>query len=225
MRDAVVWLQLQTVSAKDTRHYRHLELIRWQGHVRVSVRRFFINNQSQLYPTRDGVQYNAKQLGVLKRMFLLIRNDFAMAARTAQQMSEQEQDTMALILAWEQNDTEGSQQPQEEEAADEVDSPATSPRTVAVASQGRRAERSQEPTPSTSMAKVAAAPSADILLAVIPKLKRKNAMTRKTINVPRSRADDHRHYACEGHIAPLRKPVMHQKNPQLALRLTATQKP
>ena len=97
---------------------------------------------------------------------------------------------MALILAWEQDDTEGSQQPQEEEAADEVDIPAPSP------------ERSQEPTPSTSTAKVAAAPSADILPAVIPKLKRKNAMTRKTINVPRSCADDHRHYACKGHIAP-----------------------
>ena len=88
---------------------------------------------------------------------------------------------MALILAWEQKDLESSQQPQEEECANEVDSPAPSPRTAAaVASHCGRTEGSQKPTPSTSTAEVAAAPSADTLPTIVPKLKCKNAMTRKS---------------------------------------------
>ena len=101
------------------------------------------------------------------------------AVWTAQRMSGQRDDTMALILPQEQKDLEGSQQRQEEEAANEVDSPSPSPRTaaaMAAASRRGRTEGSQEPTPSTSTAEVLAAPSADPSSAVIPKLKHKNVI-------------------------------------------------
>ena len=121
-RDDMVDLLLRQLPGEDTGRYRHLEVSCWQGHVHASVWRLFINNQSQLCPTRDNVQYNVDQLSELRCLLLLIHDDFAPAARTAQQMSEQEPDTMAVILAWEQKNLEGSQQTQEEEAADEVNS-------------------------------------------------------------------------------------------------------
>ena len=80
---------------------RHLEVSRWQCYVRASVRRFFINPQGDLYPTKDGIQYNADQLAILRRLFPLIRRDFATAARNADQMGAREQETMDLILAHE----------------------------------------------------------------------------------------------------------------------------
>ena len=79
----------------------HLEVSRWQGCVRASVRRFFINPQGDLYPTKDGIQYNADQLAILRQLFPLIPRDFAMAARNADQMGACEQETMDLILAHE----------------------------------------------------------------------------------------------------------------------------
>ena len=65
------------------------------------VRRFFINSQGDLYQTKDGIQYNADQLAILRQLFPLICKDFAMAARNADQMGAREQETMDLILAHE----------------------------------------------------------------------------------------------------------------------------
>ena len=99
-------LLFHQLSTEDSRHYRHLEVSQWQGFVRASMQRFLINNQSQLCPTRDSVQYNAEQLKVLRRLLPQLCDDFQTAARSAQHMTEQEQDTMALILAREQKDME-----------------------------------------------------------------------------------------------------------------------
>ena len=77
------------LSAKDTERYGHLEVSRWQGHVCASVQEFFINNQSQLCPNKDGFQHNAEQLGVLRYLLPLMHYDFITAARTTQQMSQQ----------------------------------------------------------------------------------------------------------------------------------------
>ena len=168
MCDATARLLFCQLSEEDTGCYRHLVSC-WQGHVCASMRRFFINNQSQLCPTRDGVQYNGEQLDVLRCLLPLIGYDFVTAARTTQWMSEREKDTMPLILVWEQRDQEGIQQPHEE-GADEVDSPAPSPCTAAtnVASHLERTKGSQEPVPSASMEGVSATPSAATSPAVAP---------------------------------------------------------
>ena len=85
------------------------------------MQRFLINNQSQLCPTRDSVQYNAEQLEVLRRLLPQLCDDFQTAARSAQYMTEQEQDTMAVILAREQKDMEDSPQQPNNDGVDEVD--------------------------------------------------------------------------------------------------------
>ena len=101
-------------------------------------------------------------------------------------MTETDQDTMALILAREQKDLEDSQLHNDDK--DEVDSHDPSPRAAATASRhGRtKCEGSQDPNPSTSTAE-APATSADTATAVTPelivtapKLKWKNAMSRKS---------------------------------------------
>ena len=109
------------------RHYRHLEVSQWQGFVRAPLQRFLINNQSQLCLTRDSVQYNAEQLEVLRRLLPQLCDDFQTAARSAQHMTEKEQDTMTRILAWEQKDMEDSPQQPHNDGMDEVDSHDLSP--------------------------------------------------------------------------------------------------
>ena len=59
-------LLFRQLSILDSSWLRHLEVSRWQGYVRASVRRFFINPQGDLYPTKDGIQYNADQLAILR---------------------------------------------------------------------------------------------------------------------------------------------------------------
>ena len=59
-------LLFRQLSTPDSGRLRHLEVSRWQGYVRASVRRFFINPQGDLYPTKDGIQYNADQLAILR---------------------------------------------------------------------------------------------------------------------------------------------------------------
>ena len=114
-------------STEVSRYYRHLEVSQWQGFVRASMQRFLINNRSQLCPTTDSVQYNAEQLEVLRRLLPQLCDDFQTAARSAQHMTEQEQDTMALILAQEQKDREDSPQQPHNDGMDEVDSHDLSP--------------------------------------------------------------------------------------------------
>ena len=111
-------LHFHQLSTEDSRHYRHLEVSQWEGFVRASIQRFLINNQSQLYPTRDSVQYNAEQLEVLQRLLPQLYDDFQRAARSAQHMTEQ--DTMALILAREQKDMEDSPQQSHNDGMDEM---------------------------------------------------------------------------------------------------------
>ena len=94
-------LLFRQLSTLDSGRLRHLEVSRWQGYVRASVRRFFINPQGDLYPRKDGIQYNADQLAILRRLFPLIPRDFATAARNADQIGACEQETMDLILAHE----------------------------------------------------------------------------------------------------------------------------
>ena len=75
-------LLFRQLSIPDSEQLRHLEVSHWQGYVRASLRRFFINPQGDLYPTKDGIQYNADQLAILRWLFPLIRRDFAKAAGT-----------------------------------------------------------------------------------------------------------------------------------------------
>ena len=71
----LAWLLFLQLSNPDSGWLHHLEVRHWQGY----VRRFFINPQGDLYPTKDGIQYNADQLAILKWLFPLIRRDFATA--------------------------------------------------------------------------------------------------------------------------------------------------
>ena len=59
-------LLFRQLSTPDSGRLLHLEVSRWQGYMRASVRRFFINPQGDLYPTKDGIQYNADQLAILR---------------------------------------------------------------------------------------------------------------------------------------------------------------
>ena len=52
-------LFFRQLSILDSGWLLHLEVSCWQGYVRASVRRFFINPQGDLYPTKDGIQYNS----------------------------------------------------------------------------------------------------------------------------------------------------------------------
>ena len=133
-RKGTARLLFHQLSTEDSRHYRHLEVSQWQGFVRASMQRFLINNQSHLCPTRDSVQYNAEQLEVLRRLLPQLCDDFQMAARSAQHMTEQEQDHMAFILAREQKDMEDSPQQPHNDGMDEVDSHDLSSRATAPAS-------------------------------------------------------------------------------------------
>ena len=133
-RKGTARLLFHQLSTEDSRHYRHLEVSQWQGFARASMQRFLINNQSQLCSTRDSVQYNAEQLEVLRRLLPQLCDDFQTAARSAQHMTEQEQDTMALILAREQKDMEDSPQQPYNDGVDEVDSHDLSPCATAPAS-------------------------------------------------------------------------------------------
>ena len=128
-------LLFHQLSTEDSRHYRHLEVSQWQGFVGASKQRFLITNQSQLCPTKDSVQYNAEQFEVLRRLLLpQLCDNFQTAARSAQHMTEQEQDTKALILVREQKDMEDSPQQPHNDGMDEVDSHDLSPRATAPAS-------------------------------------------------------------------------------------------
>ena len=51
-------LLFRQLSTPDSGWLRHLEVSRSQGYVRASVRRFLINPQGDLYPTKDCIQYN-----------------------------------------------------------------------------------------------------------------------------------------------------------------------
>ena len=94
-------LLFRQLSTPDSGWLRLLEVSRGQGYVRASVRRFYINPQGDLYPRKDSIQYNTDQLAILRRLFPLIRRDFATAARNADQMGAREHETMDLILAHE----------------------------------------------------------------------------------------------------------------------------
>ena len=128
----------------------HLKVSRWQGYVRASVGRFFINPQGDLYPTKDGIQYNADQLAIPRRLFPVIRRDFAMATQNTDQMGAREQETMGLILAHERElqVEEARQRDSRLQGQDEVDSHAAG----AAPARNKHAETtsSAEPWPSTS---------------------------------------------------------------------------
>ena len=123
-------LLFRQLSTPDSGRLRHLEVSRWQDYVRASVRRFFINPQGDLYPTKDGIQYNVDKLGILRQLIPLIRKDFATAAQNADQMGAQEQETMDLILAHERElQAEHTRQRDPRlHGRDEVSSHADSPR-------------------------------------------------------------------------------------------------
>ena len=124
MRAAPARIFFRKLSTPDSGQLRHLEVSRWQGYVRASVRRFFINQQGNLYPTKDGIQYNADQLAIQRRLFPLICRDFATAARNADQMGTHEQETTDLILAHERElqAEEARQRDPRLQGWDEVDS-------------------------------------------------------------------------------------------------------
>ena len=176
-------LLFRQLSTPDSRWLRHLEVSRWQGYVRASVRRFFINLQGDLYPTKDGIQYNADQLAILRRLFPLIRRDFATAARNADQMGAREQETMDLILAHERElqAEEARQRDHRLQGWDEVDSHAAGAAPV----RNRHAETtsSAAPRPSTSASGggpdiVSITPVTPEEGAPVPKLKCKKATKR-----------------------------------------------
>ena len=94
-------LLYKRLSREETGRLRHLEVSRWQGYVKASVRRYFYNDQKQLQATKDGIQYNADQITTLRRLLPLISRDFEVASRRAAQMTAHEQETLALIDAME----------------------------------------------------------------------------------------------------------------------------
>ena len=49
------------LSPEDSGWLRHLEVSRWRGDARACVWRLFINHQTQLCLTMDGIQYNSCQ--------------------------------------------------------------------------------------------------------------------------------------------------------------------
>ena len=118
------------------------------------MRRFFINPQGDLYPTKDVIQYNGDQLAILRRLIPLIRRDFATAARNADQMGACEQETMDLILAHEPElqEEQACQRDPRLHGRDEVDSHADSSRAAgpAPARIDRDGNTSAELRPSTS---------------------------------------------------------------------------
>ena len=59
-------LLLHWLSSKDSEFLRHLGVSCWQDSARASIQRFFNNPQAQLCPTKDGIEYIANQLMVLK---------------------------------------------------------------------------------------------------------------------------------------------------------------
>ena len=71
-------LLFRQLSILDSWPLSHLEVSSWQGYVRASVRRFFINPQVDLYPTKDDIQYIADQLAILRRPFPLIHRDLTL---------------------------------------------------------------------------------------------------------------------------------------------------
>ena len=181
---APVRLLFRQLSTPHTGRLRHLEVSRWQGYMRASMRRFFINPQGDLYPTKDGIQYNADQLAILRRLFPLIRRDFATAARNADQMGAREQETMDLILAHEHElqAEEARQRDPRLQGRDEVDSHAAG---AAPARNGpAETASSVAPRPSTSASGgggpdiVSITPVTPEEGTPVPKLKRKKAVKR-----------------------------------------------
>ena len=128
-------LLFRQLSTPNSRRLHHLEVSHWQGYVRAFMRRFFINPQGDLYLTKDGIQYNADQLAILRWLFPLIHREFATAARYADQMGAREQETMDLILAHERKlQAEQARQCDPRlHGRDEADSHADSPRVAGAA--------------------------------------------------------------------------------------------
>ena len=89
------------LSTADSGRHRYLDVSRWQGLVKASVRRFFVNDQGHVCPTKDGVQFTLPHLVLLQRLLPLIKRDFAVADRIASQLSAREQDTLQRIMAME----------------------------------------------------------------------------------------------------------------------------
>ena len=147
-------LLFRQLSTQDSRRLRHLEVSRWKGYVGASMRRFFINPRGDLYPKKDGIQYNADQLAILRRLFPLIHREFATAARYTDQMGTREQETMDLILAHERElqAKQAGQCDPRLHSRDEVNSHVDSPRVAGAApARNVHAETtSVEPRPSTS---------------------------------------------------------------------------
>ena len=59
-------LLFRQLATPNSRRLHHLEVSHWQGYVRAFMRRFLINPQGDLYLTKDGIQYNADQLAILR---------------------------------------------------------------------------------------------------------------------------------------------------------------
>ena len=165
----------------------HLEVRRWQGSVKASMRRFFINPQGELYLTKDGIRYIVDQLSILRRLIPLIRRDFATAAQIANGMGAQEQESMDLILAHEHElqEEHAHQRNLRLHSQDEVNSRADSPSATPPASARIECDgdTSPEPRPSTSNVSPDIIPSATAtteegLIIPGPKLKRKIATKR-----------------------------------------------
>ena len=187
MHAGPVWLLFGQLSTPDSRQLRHLEVSHWHGYVRASVKRFFINPQGDLYPTKDGIQYNVDKQGILKRLIPLIRRNFATAPWNADQMGPREQETMDLILAHERKlEAEHPCQCDPRlHGRDEVNSHADSPRAAAPAPSRIKCDgdTSPEPRPSTSTVSPGIISSATMtneegLIIPVPKLKCKSAMKR-----------------------------------------------
>ena len=78
-------LPFRWLSMEDSGPLRHLEISRWQVYVRAFIWGSF--NNPLLCPTKDGIQFNADQLTVLRYLLPLIHDDFATATKSAQQMN------------------------------------------------------------------------------------------------------------------------------------------
>ena len=92
-------LFFRCLSTSDSGRHRYIEVSRWQGLVRASVRRLFVNDQGHLCPTKDGITLTLPHLVLLQRLLPLIRRDFVVADRIANQLNEREEETLAQILA------------------------------------------------------------------------------------------------------------------------------
>ena len=210
-------LLFRQLSTPDSGRLHHLEVSRWQGY----VRRFFINPQGELYPTKDGVQYNANQLAILKRLFPLIRRDFATAARNTDQMGAREQETMELILAHE-HELQAEQARQRDprlQGRDEVDSHADSPRGAGPAPVRIEHDGATpaEPRPSTStvspdIASIGTVTTDEGVVIPVPKLKHQLA-TKRSSKKSKQLPDSEPERLVVDHVRIARRPKRSKREP------------